>query len=302
MNILLDSHYFKLWEKHCTLRPRTKERYTTELRKFETFLLSEGFSGNLDFNNFIHYQDTDQYSSINQNFIDSYFEYLKNKGCTNYVLSANVSALKSFFKLLKSLKLIKRNPVLYYKNPYHKIKYQDKSLSEDECSLLLEAALKLDPFLRMYYLIVLLLLNTGLRNKELRELTISQIDFERQIIYVERGTKTTANTVMLSQKLCEDLKIFLTHSFHEEWQKTGNEHVFFFMNKVLTKKGLNRILKKISNEAGIRPITCHWLRYTMAYLMQLAGIDISIIQRQLRHRALKTTLHYLSQFCNGFDY
>lgn len=302
MRVLLDSHYYQLWENHCNLRAKSKENYMYELQKFEAFLLNEGFTGVLDFDKFFHYKDTDQYSPINQKFIDSYFDCLKNKGYTNSVLSSNVSALKNFFKILKSLKMITRNPVVYYKNPYHKVKYRDKSLSEEECSLLLEMTLKLDPFYRQYYLIVLLLLNTGLRNSELRELTISQIDFERQIIYVERGTKTKANTVTVSQKLCEELKSFVTRSFHEEWQMTGNEYVFFARNKKLTKIGLNKILLKISKEAGIRPITCHWLRYTMAYLMQQRGIDIPIIQKQLRHRDPKTTLHYLSQFCEGFDY
>ncbi|REK76065.1 tyrosine-type recombinase/integrase [Paenibacillus paeoniae] len=302
MRVLLNSHYYHAWENHCNLRAKSKENYMYELHKFETFLLNEGFTGVLDFDNFFHYQDTEQYSPINQKFIDSYFDYLKNKGYTNSVLSSNVSALKSFFKILKSLKMITRNPVIYYKNPYHKIKYRDKSLSEEECSLLLEAALKLDPFHRQYYIIVLMLLNTGLRNSELRELTISQIDFERQIIYVDRGTKTKANTVTVSQKLCDELKFFVTRSFHEEWQKSGNENVFFAKNKKFTKIGLNKILKKISIVAGVRPITCHWLRYTIAYLMQLKGIDTRIIQKQLRHRDHKTTLHYLSQFCEGFDY
>ncbi|TMV52631.1 site-specific integrase [Paenibacillus mesophilus] len=302
MNILLNSNYYKMWEQHCTLREKTKQNYISSLRKLEEFLLSKGYSGNLDFNKFIYYQDVDKYSPINQIYIDSFIEFLKDKGCTDYALSTSISALKSFFKLLKSLKLIDRNPVQYYKNPYHNIKYKDKSLSEEECTLLLEAALKLDPFTRQYYIIILLLLNTGLRNKELRELTISQIDLDRQIIYVERGTKTKANTVMLSQKLCEELKFFLSRPFHEEWQKSGSEHVFFLKKRTLNRNSLNKILREVSNKAGVRPITCHWLRYTMAYMMQLAGVDISVIQRQLRHRDLKTTLHYLSQFADGFEY
>jgi integrase/recombinase XerD len=306
MRVLLDSHYYQMWENHCNLRAKSKENYMYELHKFEAFLLYKGFTGVLDFDYFFHYQDTGQYAPINLKFIDTYFDYLKNKGYTNHVLSSNVSALKNFFKILKSLKMITRNPVVYYKNPYHKVKYRDKSLSEEECNLLLEAALRLDPFYKQYYLIVLLLLITGLRNSELRELTISQIDFERRIIYVERGTKTKANTVTLSEKLCEELKFFVTRSFHEEWQKNGNEYVFFARykakNKKLTKIGLNKILKEISIEAGVRTITCHWLRYTMAYLMQLAGNDIRIIQKQLRHRDLKTTMHYLSQLCDGFEY
>ncbi|NOU99505.1 tyrosine-type recombinase/integrase [Paenibacillus planticolens] len=61
------------------------------------------------------------------------------------------------------------------------IKLFDRPLSKEECRLLLKAAIKLDPFFRQYYIMTYLLLSTGLRNKELRELTISQIDFDRNL-------------------------------------------------------------------------------------------------------------------------
>lgn len=102
MRVLLDSHYYQLWENHCNLRAKSKENYMYELQKFEAFLLNEGFTGVLDFDKFFHYKDTDQYSPINQKFIDSYFDCLKNKGYTNSVLSSNVSALKTFLKFLKA--------------------------------------------------------------------------------------------------------------------------------------------------------------------------------------------------------
>ncbi|MGQ7890652.1 tyrosine-type recombinase/integrase [Paenibacillus sp. WC2504] len=170
----------------------------------------------------------------------------------------------------------------------------DRTLSKEECRLLLEAAIKLDPFFRQYYIMIYLLLSTGLRNTELRELKTSQIDFNRNLIYVGRGEKTSVNTVIMSKWLTHDFRSFLDHPHHRKWQEQGNEHVFFIAGKRLTRNGhLDDLIRLVCRKAGIRVVKAHWLRYTMAYSMHTEGFDFFTIHRKLRHKMIETTLKYL---------
>lgn len=52
MAFLLQSAYFQIWSNQFTLRNSTKYKYISALKKFEVFLLQNGFEGELDFDRF----------------------------------------------------------------------------------------------------------------------------------------------------------------------------------------------------------------------------------------------------------
>lgn len=52
MAFLLQSAYFQIWSNNFTLRSSTKQKYISVIKKFETFLLDNGFEGALDFDQF----------------------------------------------------------------------------------------------------------------------------------------------------------------------------------------------------------------------------------------------------------
>jgi site-specific recombinase XerD len=73
-----------------------------------------------------------------------------------------------------------------------------------------------------------------------------------------------------------------------------DKELFFYNNKPLTTIKLNKILKLIASKTTIkRKLTCHDLRATMAYLLYIKGVNERVIQSQLRHKKLSTTLLYL---------
>ncbi|QGM30140.1 tyrosine-type recombinase/integrase [Bacillus sp. N3536] len=293
--ILLDSNYYISWTKYTYLKDYSIRTYTVELKKFEKYLIKCGYQGDLDFDYFYFYEESNEYAPIDQDFIDNYLNYLRTDlNASNHILYDNIVYLRNFFGLLKSLKIIKHNPVAHYKNKYYERKLVDRSLSIDECKQMLKVALKNDPFFRQDYTLLLLLMTTGLRNREIRNLCVDQISFERSIIYVDRGQRNSPNTVYMPSSIKNELQRYLSHPSYKEWAKEGNELVFFKNTKMLSYEKLSRTLKKISKEAGItKNITLHSFRHTTAYLMQTAGIDISIIKRQLRHSAISTTIKYL---------
>ncbi len=296
--ILLDSDYYKIWKNYTDLKPVSVKTYTVALRKFEKYLVHCGHKGHLDFDNFYFYEESNEYSPIDKKFIDEYLDYLRyEQNATKHILYDNIVYLKNFFVFLKSVNKINSNPMAHYKNNYYERKLIDRSLSINECRKLLNAALTNDPFFRQDYTLLLLMMTTGLRNKEVRNLSLEQISFDRGVILVDKGQKNSANIVYMPTSLKNELKRYLSHPMFKEWEKNGNQLVFFKNLKMLSSEKLNELIKTISQSAGIKKnVTAHTFRHTTAYLMQMGNIDISIIQKQLRHVSSSTTIRYLPPF------
>lgn len=297
-HLLLKSHYYQHWFKLSDVRESTLKDYASHIKRFELYLIVEkGLTGELDFDKFIYFPEDDTFLSINEKFIINYFSYLESIQITNRSLYKSVSALRNFFGFLKDLRLIKHNPMAHFKNPYYDPKITDRSISLRDCEKLMKAAQWLDrsePFFQKHTVLLLLMFTTGLRRNEIRELTIEQLDFEWNMIYVDRGQKTRANTVYMPKKLSLALHRLISHPTHREWQNKGNSNVFFSTRgKKFNQFTLNELLKKLCLKADLPKITSHCLRHSMASLLLSRGVDISIIQRQLRHKFIETTLRYL---------
>lgn len=179
--LLMDSRYYKNWLKHSHLKESAKYTYSRQLMRFEQYL-SLDYEGELDFDHFYFDILTKTYRPIDADCIDGYIQFLKEKyNASKNTLFNNIVYLSNFFELLHGLEMIQHNPMKNYPNPYYKRRIIDRSLSIDECKRLLQAALKSDPFVR-YYTLLLLMMTTGLRNREVIQLTYDQIDFEGNVI------------------------------------------------------------------------------------------------------------------------
>jgi len=293
-HLLIDSPYYTKWKKHTHLKDSAIYTYTRQFLKFERYLGLD-YEGELDFDKFYYDTQSKTYRPIDTKCIDGYLQFLiENDQASKNTLFNNIVYLKNFFTLLQGLGMIKQNPMKHYPNPFYERRIVDRSLSMEECRRLFQVALKSDPFVKKYYVLLLLMTTTALRNREIIQLTYDQIDFERKVILVNKGQKTTASVVYMPDSLIEELERYLHHSYFQEWRNNGHSEVFFENNRPLTAHSLNKILKTLCHEAGIqKKVTARNFRHTTAYLMQCNGIDIATIKRQLRHKELATTIRYL---------
>jgi len=262
--------------------------------KFEQYL-SLDFEGELDFDKFYYDTESETYRPIDTECIDGYIQFLKKRfQASKNTIFNNIVYLKHFFTLLHGLGMIKQNPMKNFPNPYYERRIIDRSLSIGECQRLFQVALKADPFVRKYFILFLLMTTTALRNREIIQLTLEQIDFKRRVIMVNKGQKTTSEVVYMPDSLVDELERYIYHPVVEGWLKSGHSEVFFENNHPLSKEVLNRIIRNFCLNAGIqKKVTAHSFRHTTAYLMQKSGIDIISIKRQLRHKQLSTTLRYV---------
>jgi integrase/recombinase XerD len=298
-SILFQSKYYKIWYNHVPLT--SKEHVIRELRKFDKFLVREDYKGELDFDQFHgSLRNVGVYRPIQESFIDKFVEYLSNDcKASKGVLYNVISSLKNFFRFLYEIDLIQHNPMEDYPNPYYDRPIKNTALSKEECIALLRAAIDKDPFFRQEFVLIWLMLVTGLRNSEVRYLTRQKVNFENNIINIDVKQKTNARSVGITDALLVEINRYINHTSYDAWKEQGNDYLFFCKNKQITIKKLSDIVKDLSERAKLsRKVTPHDLRRTAGYLMQSSGMHIMEIQRQLGHELTATTLRYTPSLGN----
>lgn len=154
------------------------------------------------------------------------------------------------------------------------------ALSDEEITSLLSAAKK--PQDR---LIIQLFLSTGLRSRELLDLRVGDIDFNRRIIRVRSAKYGKERLVTAPPEVFETL---------EAWIKLNNLKPRDKLFK-LTYGSLYKKLKTLAKKAGldqsrVRP---HVLRHTFATMAIRRGLSLPSLQRLLGHSDIRTTQVYL---------
>lgn len=285
-NIIINTTYYKQWLLLSPLKKSTKLIYTSTLKSFADFLKQRGWDRTLDFDKFYYCEQEKRYNPINTEFIDEYVTYL-----TLYKSSPNVynhlAVLKRFFNFLEEKKMIKHNPLRNYPNLFA-IKRNttvNKVLSKNELYNLINSALTLDPIFKQLYTLIMVQLSCGLKSNEICNLTESKVDFENDLLIVDSGVRTKANTVAMAHATKKALYQYLQHPAWKSWKSDKEDkEVFFYKNKPLTNLTLNQLIKKVAKKASIkRNVTSKLLRVTMAHLLYNNGASIFAIQQQMRH-------------------
>lgn len=137
------------------------------------------------------------------------------------------------------------------------------------------------------YAMLCVMLYGGLRRTEVAHLRWEDVDLGKRIVSV-RGTKThrTAD-VPIAPKAAHAL---------EQWRERCSGEWVFPSDKGghVRPDRVNRIVKKYARKAGLKKeVTAHVLRHTLATNLLLNGADVTLVQKQLRHRDIKSTMVYL---------
>jgi len=179
--------------------------------------------------------------------------------------------LKKFFKWL-GLNL----SVPSVKKPAKKI----EALSDEEVSKLLAAATRVEE-----KIILKLLLDTGLRSRELLSLRVSDINFDERVIRVREAKYGRERYVTATQETFEMVKAYVKLLNLNPGDKLFN----------LTYSGLYKMLKKLARRAGLNEdrVRPHILRHTFATRALRMGLSLPTLQRILGHSDIKTTQVYL---------
>jgi integrase/recombinase XerD len=156
-------------------------------------------------------------------------------------------------------------------------------LSKEEIKTLLDSAKT-----EKSRLMISLMYSAGLRVSELVNLKIEDIDFEENVGNIKKGKGRKERIFNIPIFLKEDL-----YKSVEEDRRLDKKYVFNGPKGRLTERNLQKIVKRLAINAGIKkPIHCHTLRHSFATHLLENGIDIRKIQELLGHSDLSTTQIY----------
>lgn len=220
-----------------------------------------------------------------QLFIDS----LADKGYARDTVSCNLSVLTQILQYGLRHKFISQNPAtnVTIKRGLKKESYPMPT--DKEISVII--ASRDIPFGLYPYMALL----TGLRREELLALTYDDIDFDNQIITINKAivfehnrpvisptkTKASIRDVIIPDDLLAILKNTKTSGYI--FPSTND------INAPMTEQMFRRAYKRYQNETGIT-VTSHSLRHGYATLLYDANIDVKQAQQQLGHSKSSTTM------------
>lgn len=203
---------------------------------------------------------------------DSYFKF------TVYGLrfAFRLEGLKDKRIELPQIKRVKKLPVV---------------LSREEVKALLLA-----PKLLKHRILIGLLYGCGLRCFEVRNISISDLDFNRKTLHVRQGKNKKDRYVPLSDILIRGLKTYIESEAPQQWLFNGKPdgRAGGDFDSRYSQKGVQWAVNQARIDAGItKPMSVHTLRHTYATHLLEDGMDIMTIKELLGHECIDTTLIYL---------
>jgi integrase/recombinase XerD len=170
----------------------TKKNYPRYVKNFHAFING----GNL--------------LEVNEEVLSSYLAHLQEQNLERTTLNSYFTGLSSFFEFLMWKKYVTHNPVLPVRKHYlrtyknHDVSQRRQCLSIEQAKMLVESIMH-----PKEQAVVLLLLKTGLRRKELSELDLNNLDMENMTIHLKPTGKRSNEIVYFDKETAYILNIWL---------------------------------------------------------------------------------------------
>jgi integrase/recombinase XerD len=164
-------------------------------------------------------------------------------------------------------------------------------LSREEVKRLLKA-----PKYLKHRVLLGLLYGCGLRCFEVRNIKLSDLDYDRKMLHVRQGIGHKDRYVPLSDILIRGLKNYISSEQPGIWLFNGKpeDRAGGDFDSRYSQRGVQWAVNQAKKEAGIiKEMTVHTLRHTFATHLLEDGLDIISIKELLGHECIETTMIYL---------
>jgi integrase len=159
----------------------------------------------------------------------------------------------------------------------------------EERDSFLEACYDIDPD---FADVVLVACHTGLRLGEISGLKRRDLDFERRKIHVSASYSRKLAKRIESTKNKEVADVPMNKAVYDAlFSRLHNAPETQVFRLELLTHALNK-LKRYCDITDHRPIRFHDLRHTFASCLAMAGVDLMVIQKLMRHKNYNMTLRY----------
>ena len=226
----------------------------------------------------------------------NYLNIKKEEGLGASSLNTKLTSLKQFCEFLILSNLLTTNPCVGIK------RYKAENKVKDNLQDMEADAIKILDIVNEEYqknpcyitcrdmFMVNLLLTTGLRNTEMREMlltTIAELDGRFTIV----GKYNKQRTLYLSDDL---LKMYREYLMYRNAEVTDDEHLFIsYQGSMLSKNTPQNILNKLKKKANVdSDFHVHSCRHVSASEMIQNGVELSTVSRVLWHSNINTTYSF----------
>ncbi len=137
-------------------------------------------------------------------------------------------------------------------------------------------------------LLIRLCYGCGLRCAEVRNLTLSAIDTERQMVHVKQGKGNKDRCLSMGIMLSRGIRDYIAAEKPRKFLFEGHD------GDALSQRGTQWAVSQAVKRAGIvKEVSVHTLRHTYATHLLEQGVNILIIKDLLGHAHIETTMIYL---------
>jgi integrase len=206
-------------------------------------------------------------------------EYKKERlltGIKHSTLNRELACLKTILNKAKEWGYIEQVPkIKLFKENNQRVRY----LTEEEEEKLLKIAP--EPLKS----IIIIALNTGMRQGEILNLKWRDIDLNEGIIIIQDSKSKEKRVIYMNKTTKETFINLLSIS--------GKEYIFENKNgERYSESYIQHSFEKVVKQAGIKDFRFHDLRHTFASRLVMAGVNLKTIQELLGHKDYRMSLRY----------
>jgi integrase/recombinase XerD len=287
---------FENVKKANNLKKRTLEGYKTNLRYFYEWLVVRKGDINIDAIGIEILREYVLWCFNDKPFYEDHpfkSEYDKGRlGISPASVNVRIRVLKTFFATLQEEEIIHSNPA--DKLALMRVDVDTiQPLSEDEVRLLLDSPNQKYFSQFRDYVIIVLMLDTGIRLNEVCSMEVKDVDFKaRQIILPASKNKNRKTRILPLSN--ETVKLIL--QLTSETKGYFDSSYVFATNygEAVNEKTIQKSFQKYALKAGIeKRVSPHVLRHNFAKMAALNGMDIFNLMRILGHSDISTTRKYV---------
>lgn len=271
--------------EHLRMKNRseyTVDYYRRELRKFMRTLESMRLNTRLN--------------RITGEIIASeYIRYMREaKGVRHATIAATMRALRAFFNWALSQRIIKENPMREIEIGNVKHRTVETFTRQQIRDILDQPDRQLFVGLRDYTIMVTLL-ETGVRVRELCDIKVNDVRFADSQILI-RGKNGDDRLVPIQAQASRVLKAYVKARGY-----SPSDYLFLSVDdKQMNRDGVGSRIKKYGRMANITNVRCspHTFRHTFAKMSVKNGADLFTLQEILGHKTLDMVKIYVKLFSN----
>ncbi len=272
---------------------RTIEWYLEILRRFFGFLEQNGNSTTI--------------TDIGRKEVRAYIKYLQgaprwphrlNNGkdlgkLSPHSVQGHVRAIKAFLGWLVEEGHIDSNPLVKF--PLPKVpQYVIKTLTLEHIKLLLSAIDKTTSLGFMYYCIILVLLDAGMRISGLVNIKMTDLDIQHGLVTI-LGKGQKQRVVPLTRFTVRELLRYI-QNFRNNHGFVESPYLFPDNNgRHISTNSIQQYLRRLAEKAGLKDVkvTPHVFRHTFGTNAAASDANAFMIKEMMGHSSLQTTMKYI---------